>query len=100
MKNSFKRIIALVLSLIILASTAAVSFASFAAPQEDSAITTTTANEDDSEQPHPTFFKLFVSFVKEIFDFFKYIFYDVILGRPAPDVPEPSYYHPHAQLAA
>lgn len=99
MKNSLKRIIALVLSLIILASTAAVSFASFAAPQEDSSITTTTGDEDN-EQPHPTFFKLFIEFVKEIYNFFKYIFYDVILGRPAPDVPEPSYYFPHDALAA
>lgn len=38
-------------------------------------------NENIVHEPHPTFFELFIEFIKEIADFFKYMFNDIYLGK-------------------
>lgn len=38
---------------------------------------------ENTTEEHGSLIGLFVDFWKEIFDFFKYIFYDLLLGRPA-----------------
>lgn len=80
-----KKLIALLLSLMLILSTFAVGFGAFAA---DSNVAVVDASEDESEETHSTFFALFIEFVKEIGKFIKYIFYDLWLGDPAPDIPD------------
>lgn len=70
MKKTFKKIISLVLVLVMLMSVGVMGVAA-----EDSTAT-------DSSDDHGSFFSLFVRFAMEIFNFFKYIFHDVWLGKP------------------
>lgn len=88
MNKTLKKIVALMLSLIMILSVSAVCFSVFA---EDGAVvenTEDTAAPAESEHPaHTTFLQLFVDFFKEVFNFFKYIYYDVFLGKPVPEVP-------------
>lgn len=89
MNKTFKRIIALVLSFIMLMSVSAACFSVFA-EDEDTAVTTTVlaeSEESDEHDAHPTFFAMAITFWKEIFSFLKYIFYDVFRGLPAPEAP-------------
>lgn len=71
MKKTFKKIISLVLVLVMLMSVGAM-----AASAEDS-----TAETDNIEE-HGSFISIFVRFALEIFNFFKYIFHDLWLGKP------------------
>lgn len=85
MNKTLRKIIAFVLVLALSASVFAVSFSVFATEG-------TTASVDDSgdEDHEPmAFTRMFVDFVKSIYQFFKYIFYEIFLGIPAPDIPEP-----------
>ena len=77
MNQKFKRIVALVLSLIMILSVAAVAVNVFAAD----------ANDVEEPHEHKTFFQIFSEFFNEVINFFKYIFHDVFLGKPAPDIP-------------
>lgn len=38
-------------------------------------------NENIVHEPHPTFIELWIEFFKEIYEFFKYIFHDMYLGK-------------------
>lgn len=40
-------------------------------------------NVVNTTEEHGSIFDVFVGFWTEIFGFFKYIFYDLLLGRPA-----------------
>lgn len=76
--------LALVLSVMMLLSVCAVGMSVFA---EDGTTAVVETTEEESEhQPHTTFFEITVAFWKEVFNFFKYIFYDVFLGLPVPDI--------------
>ena len=85
MNKTLKKIIALVLVLTLSVSMFAVSFSVFATEG-----TTVAADAGDEEERHNTsMIELFVKFLKSVGDFFKYIFYDLFLGKPAPDIPKP-----------
>lgn len=86
MNKTLKKLTALVLSLVLMMSVFAVGFSVFA---EDTAATTVAAAEQETEkhEDHRTFFQIIVDFWKEIGAFFKYIFYDMWLGIPAPPAP-------------
>lgn len=73
MKKNFKRFISLLLSVLMLMSVMAVG-----ASAEDAAETLAPETEED----HPYLFEVFIDFCIEIFEFFKYIFYDVFRGDP------------------
>lgn len=88
MNKTFRKFTALVLSFILLISVFAVGFSAFATG-DAVADTTVVATEQETEkhEDHATFFQLFITFCKEIGSFFKYIFYDMWLGIPAPPAP-------------
>lgn len=73
MKKNFKRFISLLLSVLMLMSVMAVG-----ASAED----TTQVVETEAEDDHRYLFEVFIDFWVEIFEFFKYIFYDVFRGDP------------------
>lgn len=98
MKNSLKKIIALVLSLIIISSVMAVGFSVYA--EDAVSVTVADSEEETEEDNHTSFFALTINFFREIFRFFKYIFYDVFLGKPVPDVPPLSHTHASTAVAA
>lgn len=78
MKKSIRKIIALALSIIMIMSVAAVGFSAFAEEP---------TTEHAEGHLKTSFFQLFIDFVKEVFSFLKYIFYDVFRGvqpEPAP----------------
>ncbi len=74
MNKNFKKFIALLLSVLMLMSVMAVG-----ASAED----LTEAPETEGEGTHRSFIDVFIDFVMEIYNFFKYIFYDVFRGEPA-----------------
>lgn len=74
MKKNFKRFISLLLSVLMLMSVMAVG-----ASAED---TTQATAPEAGEEEHRYFFEIFIDFWVEIFEFFKYIFYDVFRGDP------------------
>lgn len=91
-----KKFIALLLSLMLILSTFAVGFGAFAA---DSNVAVVDADEEENET-HQTFFSIFIEFFKEIGKFIKYIFYDLWLGNPAPDIPDAPTKYPAETSAA
>lgn len=74
MKKNFKKFIALFLSVLML-----MSFMAVGASAED----VTEAPEAEGEATHRSFVEIFIDFVMEVYNFFKYIFYDVFQGVPA-----------------
>ena len=80
MNKTLKRLIAFVLVLALSLSAFAGAFSVFA---ED----TTVAEDIDEEYSKTTFLELIVRFWQSVGAFFKYIFYDVFLGKPAPEIP-------------
>lgn len=69
MNKTLKKIIAVVLSLMMILSLASVCFA---------------AEEDDVHEDHPTMLSLTIAFFREIISFLRYIFYGVWVGEPGP----------------
>ena len=45
-------------------------------------------DEEEDEHVKTTFFEMFIDFFKSIWEYLKYVFYDVFLGKPAPKPPE------------
>lgn len=88
MNKTLKKLISIVLVLTLSLTAFGGVFSAFAEG------TTAASVSDDSEEEYSktTFLELFVRFWKSIGDFFKYVFYELLLGKPAPDIPEkPSY---------
>ena len=80
-----KKIISLILALIMIMSVAVVGFSAVAADGEDAAVVEVTdvATEDGAEEEHRNFYEIIWDFLVEIYEFYKYIFYDVFLGKAA-----------------
>lgn len=74
MKKNFKRFISLLLTVLMLMSVMSVG-----ASAED---TTQAPVAEESEEDHRYLFEVFIDFWVEVFEFFKYIFYDVFRGDP------------------
>lgn len=74
MNKTLKKIIAIVLSVMMILSVTSVSLAAEEVPHED----------------HPTMFSLISTFFWEVVEFFRYIFYGVWLGEPGPSVIPPA----------
>ncbi len=86
MNKTIKKIMALVLTVIMLMSVAVVACAeSYVDPETGVTVqeVETTAPADEPVEEHRMFFDIFVEFWEEVFAFFKYIFYDVFRGEPA-----------------
>lgn len=69
MNKTLKKIVALVLSIMMILSLASVAFA---------------VDEDEVHEDHPTFFSMTITFIREVYEFFRYIFYGVWIGEPGP----------------
>ena len=79
-----KKIISLVLALIMIMSVAAVGFSAMAADDENVAVVEVAdANDttEETEEAHRNFSQVIWDMILEVFGLFKYIFYDVFLGR-------------------
>lgn len=76
MNKTIKKIISLVLCVLMLMSVAAVGFSAFATD------VTEPVDGGDHEE-HRMFFQIILDFFIEIGNFFKYIFYDLLLGKAA-----------------
>ena len=61
---------------------------SVSAEELTTGVVESTEPEEEPHEEHKTFADLFVTMWEEIIAFFKYIFYDVFRGAPAPDIPE------------
>ncbi len=87
MNKTIKKIMALVLTAIMLMSVAAVAGASYVDPETGITVeevqTTAPTGEDDTVEEHRSLIDIFIEFWKDVFEFFKYIFYDVFRGEPA-----------------
>ena len=77
-----KKIISLVLALIMIMSVAVVGFSAIAA-DDDIAVVEVADGEEatENEEEHRNFYQIFWDFCVEIYKFFKYICYDVFLGK-------------------
>lgn len=75
MNKTLKKIIAIVLSVMMILSVTSVSLA---------------AEEEVPHEDHPTMFSLISTFFWEVVEFFRYIFYGVWLGEPGPSVIPPA----------
>lgn len=88
MKKTAKKLIAMLLSLIIITTACAAAFSVFAEDSVNADTTAvsedTTAAEEDDHEAHPTFIGLFIVFLREIASFIRYIFYGVWQGEPVP----------------
>lgn len=69
MNKTLKKIIAVLLSVIMILSVTSVSFA---------------AEEEAEHEEHATMFSIASTFFWEIVEFFRYIFYGVWMGEPGP----------------
>ncbi len=87
MNKTLKKLIAFVLVFALSLSVFAGVFAVFAEDATVAEGTTVVEEIEEEEYSTTTFFDLFVRFWKSIGDFLKYIFYDVFLGKPAPEIP-------------
>ncbi|MBQ8504258.1 MAG: hypothetical protein IJ491_08275 [Clostridia bacterium] len=88
MNKTIKKVMALVLTVLMLMSVATTAFAASAEDDPSipvSEVATTEAPADDSSEveAHRSMIDIFIDYVMEVFNFFKYIFYDVFLGEPA-----------------
>lgn len=88
MNKTLKKLVALMLVLVMALPVFTAAFAVFA--EEAPAATTAAAADDEEEKEHAntTFFEMFIDFFKSIWEFLKYVFYEVFLGKPAPKPPE------------
>ena len=77
-----KKIISVILALIMIMSVAAVGFSAMAADDEVATIEVADGEEvTETEEEHRNFYQIFLDFCIEIYNFFKYICYDVFLGK-------------------
>lgn len=87
MNKTIKKIMALVLTVIMLMSVAVVASAeSYVDPETGitvEEVETTAPAEEEAEEGHRMMYQIFIDFWVEVFNFFKYIFYDVFRGVPA-----------------
>lgn len=88
MKKTANKLIAMLLSLVFIITACSAAFSVFAEEitetQTTIAAEETTAPEEDDHDPHPTFIGLFITFIREIASFIRYIFYGVWQGEPVP----------------
>ena len=98
MKKSLKKAIALILTLVMLMSAFVGVLSAFAEdePEVTEAADVTEAEKGEEDFEHNSFFNIFVRFWKEVLSFWKYILYDVLLGKPAPEIPPMPETVPHA----
>lgn len=87
MNKKLKKIIALVLSLIMILSASAACLSAFAADETADRVEVVGGSDEGDHPAHSSFTEIFINFYREIFNFFKYIFYDVFLGKDVPAVP-------------
>lgn len=86
MNKTLKKLIALMLVLVMALPAFSAAFSVFA--EEAPAATTVVADDEEDEHVKTTFFEMFIDFFKSIWEYLKYIFYEVFLGKPAPKPPE------------
>lgn len=82
MNKTLKRMIAMILALIMMVSVAAVGFA-VSAEGEEQVTTQVTDTDEVVEEEHRMFYEVIADFFKEIFEFFKFMFYGIFLGEQA-----------------
>lgn len=75
MNKTLKKVIAIILSVMMILSVSSVSFA---------------AEEEVPHEDHPTMFSLISTFFWEVIEFFRYIFFGVWVGEPGPSVIPPA----------
>ena len=85
MNKTLKKVIAIVLSVMMILSVTSVSFA---------------AEEETVHEDHPTMFSLISEFFSEVVEFFRYIFYGVWMGEPGPSEIPPAPTDPVAAVVA
>ncbi len=88
MNKTLRKIIAFALVLTLSVSMFGVVFSAFAA-DPTAAATTSVADDSEDEEEHTTYLQMIADFFKSIYSFLKYIFYEIFLGKPAPDIPKP-----------